>query len=75
MMHAIDLGIIITHIRSILRAFMVIVEIVLGIQGRAAAKLEMRFRNAVARRTGVTGRDRPRYIYNMHTYAYICIDM
>ena len=36
-MHAIDLGIIIMLIRAILRAFMEIVEIVLDIQGRAAA--------------------------------------
>ena len=58
-MHAIDLGIIITLIRAILRAFMEIVGIVLDIQGRHASKLEMRFRNVVARRTE---RDRQRYV-------------
>ena len=42
-------------------SIMEIVEIVLDIQGRAAAKLEMGFRNA--------GRDGQRYMYNMQTYA------
>ena len=64
-MHAIDLGIIITLIRAILRAFIEIVAIVLDIQGRAAI-LEMRFRNVVALRIG---RDGQRYMYNMHIYA------
>ena len=58
-MHAIDLGIIITLIRAILRAFMEIVGIVLDIQGRHVSKLDMRFRNVVARRTE---RDRQRYV-------------
>ena len=71
-MHTIDLGIILKFIRAILRTFMEIVEIVLDIQGRAAKKLEMRFLNVVARRTG---RDGQRYMYNMHTYAHICIYM
>ena len=51
-MHAIDLGIIITLIWAILLTFMEIVAVVLDIQGRATAKLETRFRNVVARRTG-----------------------
>ena len=50
--HAIDLGIIITLIWAILLTFMEIVAVVLDIQGRATAKLETRFRNVVARRTG-----------------------
>jgi hypothetical protein len=54
-MHAIDLGVIITLIRAILRAFLETVELVLDINGRAAAKLEARFRNILARRTGPDG--------------------
>ena len=45
--HAIDLGIIITLISAILQGFL---EIVLNIQGRAAVKLEVRFRNVGASR-------------------------
>ena len=58
-MHAIDLGIIITLIRAILRAFLEIVESVLDVQGRTAEKLEVRFLDVVARRTG---RARQRYL-------------
>ena len=47
-MHAIDLGVIITLIRAILRAFLECVELQLDIVGRAAAKLESRFRNILA---------------------------
>ena len=54
-MHAIDLGIIITLIRAILRAFLECVELQLDIEGRAAAKLEKRFRNILAIRTGPDG--------------------
>ena len=54
-MHAIDLGVIITIIRAILRAFLECVELALDIEGRAAAKLELRFRNILARRTGPDG--------------------
>jgi hypothetical protein len=54
-MHAIDLGIIITLIRAILRAFLECVELQLDIVGRAAAKLEKRFRNILAIRTGPDG--------------------
>ena len=54
-MHAIDLGVIITLIRAILRAFLETVELVLDIEGRAVAKLESRFRNILARRTGPDG--------------------
>jgi hypothetical protein len=54
-MHTIDLGIIITIIRAILRAFLECVELVLNIEGRAAAKLESRFRNILARYTGPDG--------------------
>jgi len=61
-MHAIDLGIIITIIRAILRAFLEEVEVVLNIQGRAASKLEARFRNVLARRNG---RDGQRYMHYM----------
>jgi len=54
-MHAIDLVVIITLIRAILRAFLETVELVLDIEGRAVAKLEARFRNILARRTGPDG--------------------
>jgi len=54
-MHTIDLGIIITLIRAILRAFLECVETILNIEGRAAAKLESRFRNILARYTGPDG--------------------
>ena len=53
--HAIDLGVIITLIRAILRAFLETVELVLDIEGLAVAKLEARFRNILARRTGPDG--------------------
>jgi hypothetical protein len=49
-----------------------VVESVINTQGRAAAKLEMRFRNVVACRTG---RDGQRYMQYMHVYAFICIYM
>ena len=62
-MHAIDLGIIILLIRAILRAFLEAVELLLKIEGKAAAKLEARFRNVLARRTG---RDGQRYMQYMH---------
>ena len=54
-MHTIDLGVIITLIKAILRAFFEVVESVLDIEGRAAAKLEVRFRNILAWRTGPDG--------------------
>ena len=54
-MQAINIGIIITLIRAILRAFLEVVELILNIQGRAATKLEARFRNVLARRTGRDG--------------------
>jgi len=58
-MHAIDLGVIITLIRAILRAFLECVELKLNIEGRAVAKLEARFRNVLAYRAGPDGQ---RYI-------------
>lgn len=61
-MHTIDLGIIITLIKAILRGFAEVVEDILDIQGRAAAKLEARFRNVLQRRNG---RDGQRYMQNM----------
>lgn len=67
-MHAIDLGIIITIIRAILRAFLEEVEVVLNIQGRAASKLEARFRNVLARRNG---RDGQRYMHYMPNMFYM----
>ena len=54
-MHAIDLGVIITLIRAILRAFLECVELPVDIVGRAAAKLESRFRNILAIRSGPDG--------------------
>ena len=54
-MHAIDLGVIITLIRAILRALFELVELLLDIDGRAAAKLEARFRNVLASRVGPDG--------------------
>ena len=52
---AIDLGVIITLIRAILQALFELVELLLDIDGRAAAKLEARFRNVLARRDGPDG--------------------
>ena len=54
-MHAIDLGVIITLIRAILRALFELVELLLDIDGCAAAKLEARFRNVLARSAGPDG--------------------
>ena len=54
-MHAIDLGVIITLIRAILQALFELVELLLDINGSAAAKLEARFRNVLARRVGPDG--------------------
>lgn len=72
-MHAIDLGVIITLIRAILRAFLETVEQVLGIEGRAVAKLEARFRNILARRPGPDGQ---RYtlckLCHLYTLRILC---
>ena len=54
-MHAIDLGVIITLMRAILRALFELVELLLDIDGRATAKLEARFRNVLASRVGPDG--------------------
>ena len=54
--HAFDLGVIITWIRAILRPLFELAELLLDIDGRAAAKLEARFRNVLARRAGPDGR-------------------
>ena len=54
-MHAIDLGVIITLIRAILRALFELVELLLDIDGCAAAKLEARFRNVLAHRAEPDG--------------------
>ena len=72
--HAIDLGIIIALIGAILQAFLDLVESVLDIQGRAAAKLETRFRNVVVRRTDKTdkGHSICKSSRNMHSYELIC---
>ena len=54
-MYAIDLGVIVTLIRAILQAFLECVELILDIEGRAAAKLENRFKNVLACRKGQEG--------------------
>ena len=54
-MHSIDLGVIITLIRAILQALFELAELLLDIDRRAAAKLEARFRNVLARRDGPDG--------------------
>ena len=54
-MHAIDLGVIITLIRAILQALFELVELLLDIDRCAAAKLEARLRNVLARRAGPDG--------------------
>jgi hypothetical protein len=54
-MHAIDLGVIVTIIRAILRAFLECVELRLKIEGRAAGKLQTRFCNILAHTTGPDG--------------------
>ena len=71
-MHAIDLGVIVTLIRAILRAFLECVELVLDIQGRAAAKLENRFK----KRAGVPKGTRGPKVYAIYAkyakYAFVC---
>lgn len=62
-LHTIDLGIIVTLIRAILRCFFECVEHHLNIEGQAAAKLEKRFRMVLNRRTGPDGQ---RYIEIIH---------
>lgn len=54
-MHQIDLGITLTLIKCILRAFYEVVEQPLNIVGRAAAKLESRFKQILAIRIGQDG--------------------
>ena len=54
-MHQIDLGVILHLIRAILRKYEECVENVLGIPGRAAAKLGERFRNMLKRHAGMEG--------------------
>jgi hypothetical protein len=71
-MHAIDLGVIVTLIRAILRAFLECVELILDIQGRAAAKLENRFKNVLACRKGREGQrymQYMQYMQYMHLFA------
>jgi hypothetical protein len=62
-LHTIDLGIIVTLIRAILRCFFECVEHHLNIEGQAAAKLEKRFRMVLNRRTGPDGQ---RYLEIIH---------
>jgi len=70
-MHAIDLGVIVTLIRAILRAFLECVELTLNIEGRAAAKLEKRFRNVLACRKGREGQRYMQYMQNMQNMQYM----
>ena len=51
-MHTIDLGVIITLIKAIMRKFFECVEIFLDKEGLAASKLETRFKNVLATSTG-----------------------
>ena len=80
-MHAIDLGVIVTLIRAILRAFLECVELILDTEGRAAAKLEKRFKNVLACRKGREGQiymQHMQYMQYMHLYetyakyAFVC---
>ena len=77
-MHAIDLGVIVTLIRAILRAFLECVELILDIEGRAAAKLEKRFKNVLACRMGREGQRYMQHMQYMHLYekyatnAFVC---
>lgn len=74
-MHAIDLGVIVTLIKAILRAFLECVESILDIEGRAAAKLEKRLKNVLACRKGREGQRYMQYMlhmlhmHNMHCFA------
>lgn len=74
-MHAIDLGIIVTIIRAILRAFLEIVELLLKIEGRAAGKLQTRFQNVLAHTTGPDGQrcNICNCFTYMPIYAVICL--
>jgi len=54
-MHAIDLGVIVTLIKAILRKYYECVENKLGFLGRAATKLQARFNNMLSARTGPDG--------------------
>ena len=68
-MHAIELCIIFTIIRAILRAFLEIVQLLLKIEWRAAGKLQIRFRKFLAHTTGPDGQ---RYnICNCMTYVLV----
>lgn len=54
-LHTIDLGIIVTLIKAILRCFYENVEKLTNLEGRAAAKLEKRFRMVLSCRNGPDG--------------------
>lgn len=51
-MHAIDLGVILTLIKAMMRKYYECVEIFMDNEGLAANKLEKRFKNILATRTG-----------------------
>ena len=51
-MHTIDLGVIVTLVKAIMRKFYESVEIFLDNEGLAASKLEIRFKNVLVKRTG-----------------------
>ena len=53
--HQIDLGVILHHIKAILRKYKECVEDILGITGKAAAKLGSRLQNMLKRREGANG--------------------
>ena len=57
-MHQIDLGVILHHIKAILRKYKECVEDILGITGKAAAKLGSRLQNMLKRREGPDGQRR-----------------
>jgi hypothetical protein len=54
-MHQIDLGVIVHHIKAILRKYKECVEDILGITGRAAEKLGLRIRDMLKAREGPGG--------------------
>ena len=54
-MHQIDLGVILHHIKAVLRKYKECVEDILGITGKAAEKLGLRIQNMLKRREGPDG--------------------
>ena len=58
-MHQIDLGVILHHIKAILRKYKECVADILGITGRAAEKLGLRIRDMLKAHEGPADRGKP----------------